>query len=316
MTDLPFDFAQGLGLIDGLQLLRPLWLVALVPMLIVWWGLWKHQDAGGSLRKFIDPQLLEHLLVGRGQQKRFRPIHGLLMVWVLAVVALVGPSWKLEPSPFADDEAGLFVLLKVSGTMEATDLQPTRLERAKLKLRDLLALREGASTGLIVYSGSAHLVMPLTRDSSIITSMIEDLTPDLMPVEGDALAEAIALASRMLERVGAPGSLLVMADSVSASQAKSVAALQALPVQFYAIRSPGARLDVGMDRAADALGASITPLTVDDTDVERIVRRAETRIAAAAAEGAVERRHDSGRAIVPLIALVALLWSRKGWVVR
>ena len=120
----------------------------------------------------------------------------------------------------------------------------------------------------------------------------------------------------MLERVGAPGSLLVMADSVSASQAKSVATLQALPVQFYAIRSPGARLDVGMDSAADALGASITPLTVDDTDVERIVRRAETRIAAAAAEGAVERRHDSGRAIVPLIALVALLWSRKGWVVR
>ncbi len=297
------------------HLLRPLWLVALVPILIVWVALWKKQDAGSALRKFIDPQLLEYLLVGRGQQKRFRPIHGLLVVWLLAVVALAGPSWRMEPSPFADDEAGLFVLLKVSGTMEATDVQPTRLERAKLKLRDLLELREGASTGLVVYSGSAHLVMPLTRDSRIITSMIQDLTPDLMPAEGDALDEAIELASRMLERAGVPGSLLVMADSVSPSHAQSVASHEGPPIQFHAVHSPGARLDVGMDRAADALGASVTQLTVDGTDVERIVRRAKTRLASAAEE-AGERKKDSGRTIVPLIALVALIWSRKGWVVR
>jgi len=295
--------------------LRPFWLVALIPVFFVWWGLWKKQDTGGSLRKFIDPQLLEHLLVGRGQQKRFRPIHGLFIVWLLTVVALAGPSWKTELPPFADDEAGLFVLLKVSGTMEATDVQPSRLERAKLKLRDLLALREGASTGLIVYSGSAHLVMPLTRDSRIITSMIEDLTPALMPAEGDALDEAIILASRMFERAGVPGSLLVIADAVSPSQAKSVASLQALPVQFYAVQSPGARLDVGMDLAADELGASITQLTVDSTDVERVVRLAETRLASAASEGTGERKKDSGHTMLPMIVFVALIWSRKGWVV-
>ncbi len=299
-----------------IHLLRPYWLLALIPVFIVWWSLWRKQDAGGSLRKFIDPHLLEHLLVGRGQQKRFRPIHGLLIVWLLTVVALAGPSWKTELPPFADDEAGLFVLLKVSGTMEATDLQPSRLERAKLKLRDLLALREGAATGLIVYSGSSHLVMPLTRDSRIITSMIEDLTPALMPAEGDALDDAIVLASRMLERAGVPGSLLVIADSVSPSQAKSAASLKAPPVQFYAVKSPGARLDVGMDRAADQLGASVTQLTVDGSDVERIARRAETHLASAASEGTGERKKDSGHAMLPLIVLVALIWSRKGWVVE
>jgi Ca-activated chloride channel family protein len=200
--------------------------------------------------------------------------------------------------------------------MEATDVQPSRLERAKLKLRDMLELRKGAATGLIVYSGSAHLVMPLTLDSRIITSMIEDLTPDLMPAEGDALAAAITLASRMLERAGVPGSMLVMADSVSPSQAEALKALEGVPVQFHAVQSPGAPPDVGMKRAAGALGASITQLTVDGTDAERIVRRAKTRIASAAAEKTGARKKDSGRAIVPLIALVALMWSRKGWVVR
>ncbi len=55
-------------------------------------------------------------------------------------VAMAGPSWEREPSPFADDTAGLVVLLKASTTMEATDVQPSRLERSKHKLRDLLEL--------------------------------------------------------------------------------------------------------------------------------------------------------------------------------
>ena len=85
---------------------------------------------------------------------------------------------------------------------------------------------------------------------------------------------------------------------------------------FQAVQSPGARLDVGMNRAADELGASITQLTVDSTDVERIVRLAETRLASAASEGTGERKKDSGHTMLPLIVLLALIWSRKGWVVQ
>lgn len=139
--------------------------------------------------------------------------------------------YSKEPSPFADDDAGLVMLLKVSSTMKATDVQPSRIARAKHKLRDLLEARKGLSTGLVVYSGSAHLLMPLTRDDRIVTAIAEDLTPELMPADGDALAEALLLAGQVLQRAGVPGSVLVMADSVAPAQADLIStATPALPV--------------------------------------------------------------------------------------
>jgi len=195
--------------------LRPEMLLALAPLALVWWLLWRMQDAYAGLRELVAPHLLEHLVVDEGRKGALRPLHLLAVIWVLSALALAGPTWEREPSPFADDDAGLVVLLKVSGTMEATDVQPSRLARAKHKLRDLLALRKGSATGLIVYSGSAHLVMPLTRDERIVAAMVEDLTPALMPVDGDALADALRMAEALLARAGVPGSALVLADGVA-----------------------------------------------------------------------------------------------------
>lgn len=300
-----------------LHLLRPLWLLGLIPLAALWWALWLRQDARGRLDRMIDPRLLPHLLVGAEAGRRLRPIHLLALVWVLTILALAGPTWEREPSPFSDDDAGLMVLLEVSATMQATDVQPTRLARSKQKLRDLLALREGQSTGLIVYSGSAHLVMPLTRDGRIITAMIEDLTPELMPVDGDALSEALTLADRFLRRAEVAGSVLVIADGVAPAQADRINGDGfALPVQFLSVRAPGAGEDPGLRRAAAALDAGVTRLTVDRRDAEQIAARARTRLRSVAGEATSERWRDAGYWTLPLIALLALFWSRPGWVVR
>ena len=301
---------------DELHLLRPLWLWALVPAVLLWFGLWRLQDQAAAWKRFIDPHLLEHLIVGTRKRRLLRPVHLGLVLWILCALALAGPTWEREPSPFADDTAGLVVLLKASATMEATDVQPTRLERSKHKLRDLLELREGASTGLLVYSGSAHLVMPLTRDDRIISAMAAEISPDLMPVDGDALSEGLELAANLLDRAGVPGSVLVIADSVSPSQVAAVsAAAPGLPIQFLAIKPPNAPVDAGLQQAADARGAPVTPMAIDQADVERIARRAQSDFRAAPVEGGGERWRDAGYYLLPLIALIALAWSRKGWVV-
>lgn len=296
--------------------LRPQALWVLLPALGLWWGLWRRQDRAAALRRIVDPHLLEHLVVGAQRRHRLRPIHVLLVVWIAAVLAWAGPSWRREPSPFADDAAGLVVVLKVSATMEATDVQPSRLERAKHKLRDLLEQRQGASTGLIAYSGSAHLVMPLTRDDRIITAMIEDLTPQLMPVDGDALTAALARAENLLLQAGVPGSILVMADTVSPGQAQHLVEMPtAVPVQLLALHAPSAPPDPGMEKVARALRTTAIPITVDTADVERVARRAQSdfKTATRAIDG--ERWQDAGYALMPFIALCALMWSRKGWVV-
>ena len=69
---------------------------------------------------------------------------------MIASLALAGPTWKREPTPFSEDQAPLVIALDVSSSMEMTDIQPSRLQRAQQKVRDLLALRSGARplTGL------------------------------------------------------------------------------------------------------------------------------------------------------------------------
>lgn len=239
----------------------------------------------------------------------------MLATWIAAILALAGPAWQQEPSPFVDDAAGLMVLIKVSETMQSSDVQPSRLERAKQKLKDLLELREGASTGLIVYSGSAHLVMPLTRDDRIISAMIEDLTPELMPVEGDELAQALQLAERMVGQTGLPGSVLVIADAVAPAQQSLLTGAKGVPVQFLSMQSANAPLDQGLQKSAEALDGKVVRLSVDTSDVEQIAARARTELSSVASADGGERWRDSGILLLPLVACCLLLWFRKGAVI-
>ena len=294
-----------------LQWLRPYWLLSLIPAIALWWWLRRRQEQRERWQRVVDPHLLPHLLVGKEDGGRLRPLHLLLALWLLTIVAAAGPSWRMTPSPF-DDYKGLVVLLKTSATMDATDVQPSRLARAKQKIRNLLAERRGAPTGLVVYSGSAHLVMPLTRDEAVIPAMLEDLSPELMPVDGDALAAGLRLAQAVLERSGTPGSILVMADTVSPAQAEAVTSLE-VPVQFLSVQPLGAAPDAGLRQAASALGAPVEPLSADAGDAARIARRALTLRGVNNAVPEGRRPEDGGYFLLPLIALLALFWSRRGW---
>jgi len=303
--------------IQNFHFIRPLWLLALLPALLLCWLTYRRQDQYLSWTQFIDLHLLQHLIVDKNKRRNLRPLHVLFVIWILSSVALAGPAWQREPSPFSDDEAGLVVLLKVSETMNGTDVQPSRLERAKHKLSDLLALRKGASTGLIVYSGSAHLVMPLTKDDRIINAMIEELTPELMPVNGDALIAAIEKARYLFEKSNTSGSVLVMADTVSPSQFNALSTNEIkLPFQFLAVHSPLIKINDGLNRAASMLNGSVVKMTVDQSDVEEIAGRAKTEFRSLSSSQEGERWRDAGYAMVSLIALCGLMWSRKGWVVR
>ena len=299
-----------------LQLLRPWWLLSLLPLLAAWLWLWRRHDPVARMQRVVDPHLLPYLLVGEGRSRGLKPIHLLGLVWLLGALALAGPSWRAAPSPFPQDP-GLVIVLKAGNSMQAKDVQPSRLERARHKLRDLLALRRGDATGLVVYSGSAHLVMPLTRDERIIPIMLEELSPDLMPVDGDVLADALQEAQRLLQRADAPGSVLVVADSVSKAQADDLAQDNpGLPLQFLSVQAPGTQTDAGLAQAAAALGADLEALSVDEQDIKRIARRARNLAAATQGSGDERRAEDAGFFLLPLIALLALAWSRRGWVVR
>lgn len=81
--------------------LRPELLLGLLPLLLVWWLLWRGQNSYAQLKKVVAPHLLEHLVVGATQKHQWRPLHLLSVIWVLSVLAVAGPAWerKLHPLP-------------------------------------------------------------------------------------------------------------------------------------------------------------------------------------------------------------------------
>jgi Ca-activated chloride channel family protein len=299
------------GMIQNFHFIRPVALL-LVPLAVLIWWMWQHRsDPLRGWRDQIDPDLMKALVVGNESSSRL-PAQLILVAWIVAIIAIAGPTWRLEPSPFADDSTPLMILLKADISMETTDPTPSRLERARLKIIDLAEARKGQPLGLIAYSGSAHLVLPPTRDTSTVAEMAAEISPEIMPIKGDRLDLALREAGRILTNGKQGGSIVVFADSVDTDLALLESATKGLkfPVQFLAINVAGSSESASLEAAGRALRASIEPLDYEDKDVDAIVRRAARTPIAQGGEGG-ERWQESGYWLVPLVGFFVLNMFRR-----
>jgi Ca-activated chloride channel family protein len=299
-------------MIGDFHFIRPWWLLALLPIAWLWWRLRQRGDASQAWRDIIAPHLLPHLLTGQDRKKRLGPLEWLGIGWLISVIAIAGPTWKHEPAPFADDTAALAIVVKVTPSMMTEDVQPSRLTRAEEKIHDLLEQRAGAKTALIAYAGTAHVVMPLTKDGGIIDTFARALNPKIMPGDGDAAGDALELADKTLAEAGS-GSILWITDGIAAEQRPALAAWRkssSTTVRLLPLLLPGQELDA-VSAAARAANASLVNLSADDSDVSSLARAA--RFATAGVGEASERWMESGYWLTPVLALLALPFFRRGW---
>jgi Ca-activated chloride channel family protein len=288
------------------QFIRSGWLL-LLPLAAWLWWLWQHYaDPLRGWRDQISPELIDSLIDGKKSRYQ-RPAIWLLISWLVSIVAIAGPTWRLEPSPFAEDARPLMIVLKADSSMEQPDPAPSRLEHARLKIADLAEARKGQPLGLVAYAGSAHLVLPPTRDTAIVASMAREISPAIMPTPGDRLDLAIGEAARILLEGGKGGSIAVLADTVDTDpqMLKIVQAEIAVPIQFLAVNSFGSPTDQSLVSAADILNATVEPLTIDGTDIEAIIRRAAGR-SMPAKDDLSNQWHEAGYWLVPFICLILL----------
>src|SRR5262245_1700076 len=200
--------------LSDFHFLRPLWLLLLPFALLLPWLHGRQVDPARRWRDLIEPALLEHLLVRGTGDTRIQPVHVLAGCLALLSLALAGPTWQRERPPFAQDHAPLVVAIELARSMDAADVAPTRLERVKQKVHDLLALRAGARTGLVVYGGSAHAVLPPAEDPAVLELFLDALDTSLIPVAGKNPAAALAAAESLLAEEQAAGTVLFFADGV------------------------------------------------------------------------------------------------------
>jgi Ca-activated chloride channel homolog len=320
--------------------LRPYWLLGIPVALLIYAAHAFRDDIRSRWKNVIAPELLDHLIVPRTGGWSIRPIHLVTLGLLLGSISLAGPTWRRETPPFTEDKAPLVIALDLSQTMDAVDLNPTRLERAKLKLHDLLKARSGARTALFVYAGSAHMVVPLASDDKLFDLYLDSLSTSLMPETGKNTRLALQTIQQFLSNESVPGTVLFVTDGVEPSakaalsdfvkQGKNsvlvlgVGTSRGAPIRTAAgefLTGPAgnrvfSKVDIAALKALDDLGVSVTTLTLDDSDVQWIERHVQNHLQAALDKNANLRWVDQGYWLVFPIALLAAMWFRKGWTVQ
>lgn len=142
----------------------------------------------------IDQRLLPYLLQGDNtpsSSRRKPALILLLLLFSLVIFALAGPAFEKRPQPVFKAQSALVILLDLSRSMDAEDIKPSRLNRARYKINDILKQRKEGQTALIAYAADAFVVSPLTDDADTITAQVPALETHIMPAQGSRLDLAL-----------------------------------------------------------------------------------------------------------------------------
>lgn len=320
---------------SALHFLRPWWFLGLLPVAALLLLSWRRTGAVSPWQKSCDEHLLEHLWVTPpgGLSHRFLLLLGI--GWLVAVIALAGPVWERQPQPVFRADVSRVVLLDLSDSMNAADIAPSRLQRARFKLADILKRSGEGRTALIVFAGEAHIVTPLTSDTATIETMIPALVTDIVPARGSAAASALALAQTLLKRAEARlGQVIILTDGVD-DMATSLQAVRSLkqsgyPVSVLAVgTTPGAPtpnadgsfgkmarlVPAELIELANAGGGVYSPITANAEDLDKVLSDIDDPALASKidSDAQVERWVEHGFWLLPLVLLLAATAMRKGW---
>lgn len=272
----------GLDLVADLHLLRPAWLWALAALPPAAW-LWNRRRHRANVwRRAVDPHLLPHL-VERTASRRGRTSVWLAgAAYLLAVVALAGPSWRQVEQPLWQSRMPLVVALDLSRATLANDLPPSRLAQARAKLAQLLRERAGGQVGLVAFAEDAFIVTPVTADAGNVAVFLDALHPDVMPVDGQRPDRAIDLAVRLLRQSGfTGGQVLLLTDGADARTVEAAARARAAGFTVSAL---------GLGRAHGGtysdLGGALSRTQLDAASLERMAGQGGGTFAALTADAA------------------------------
>lgn len=323
------------------QLLRPAWLLLLLAAPLLYFVLRAMGHGDSRWHQVIPPALLKPLLPvnGRtGRAARWQPLLAPILL-IIAALALAGPSFRTAPSPLHQQDDSLVVVLDLSLSMLANDVEPDRLTRATRKIRDLLEVREGAYTGLVVYAADGHVVTPLTDSRSTVESMLSAIDPIIMPAPGNRADRGVARAVELLDQ-GAPGRgrILLITDGLNPRYASNIREQLSntrwqldgllvgtergapVPVPERGFLRDGDQVIITrasmpeLESTARALGGEAVRMTTSNEDIRQLRLRAEDHDdwKAATEERTTDRRQDDGYWLLWLAMPLALLGWRRG----
>jgi Ca-activated chloride channel family protein len=174
---------------------KPLYLLALlsVPLFVLffWWAGRAQQNA---LNRLGNKDLIARLTASVHRPAR----RGRKWLWLAAlslfILALARPQWGTVTQEVKQEGLQVMIALDVSQSMLAEDIKPTRLDRAKLEIADLMNRLNGDEVGLVLFSGASFIQVPLTSDYFTAQAYLDSAGPEVISRPGTVIGEAIRTA--------------------------------------------------------------------------------------------------------------------------
>ena len=218
------DFLSAL---QNFHLLRPAWLLASFPLGLLIWLYARSQLHNRNWATIIDKRLLPHLLQGTKPASKSKQVKILILAASLIILALSGPAFEKRAQSVFKTQSGLVILLDLSRSMDATDIKPNRLSRARFKINDILKQRNEGQTALIAYAANAYIVSPLTDDTKTIISQLPALETGIMPNQGSRLDLALEKAEELLNNSGySTGTVFILSDGINQNALNTIRQLR------------------------------------------------------------------------------------------
>lgn len=327
---------------SALSFARPVWLhvLWLLPLgVALFW--WAEQRRRALIGRIVAPKL-RALLAGNASPVR-RWFRGACVLGALGLLAvtLAGPRLGYDTLEVPHKGRDVIIAMDVSRSMLATDVAPTRLQRAKLLAEDLVSELGGDRLGLVAFAGSAFLQAPLTLDHGAVLAAVDELDTDLIPKGGTNLAAAIRTCEEAFGKAeGFSRAIVIISDGEELDADGLAAAKQAAAngVRIFTVGvgseegseiplGPGefvrdasgkivqSRLDAArMKQIAEVTGGFYLPL--DDSAARRLAtagigKMQEVEMSASTSRRPIERFQWPLAAAIALLVLQALVGERR-----
>ncbi len=331
-------------MMEALHFVRPLWLLAFIPLMIILLVLYRYRGNSAIWKTVCDAKLLPYILSQSHHKSSRWPLLFAALAAGLAIIAAAGPAFEKLPQPVYREQSSLVILLDLSQSMDAGDVKPSRIERAKLKLLDILDARKAGQTALIVYAADAFTVTPLTDDSNTIANLVPTLETALMPSQGSHAYTAIEKALQLLKQAGAgSGDVLLITDDINERDRQ---AIETLSAQGYRLSVMGVGTEAGSPVSLrggflqDSTGAIVIPkldqrklqqaaleggglyvqLQTRDADINTLNKLFTSKNIGdnendqgAETELTADIWQEEGPWLLLLVIPLVALWARKGW---
>ena len=321
--------------------LRPEWLLVIPVWLLISWLLVRKATPQRLWENICDSKLIPFVVTHADHNHRGRWLLTLLSLWGIVIsLALAGPTWKQRPVPVWQPQVPLVVLFDVSQSMDASDLKPNRLKRARYKLQDLFKARQGSPVALVAFSSHPFVLVPLSNDSDTLNHLAGSLATDLVPVQGSRIDRALEKAGEMIHNTGFPkGDVLLITDEQRSSEQaiKAAASLadEGIHLSVLAVGSQsGAPIPSANGFIRDASGNMILThpnedflkelarlgkghyvrLSSDDSDIKTLVEgfyRPDMNTTAKS-EQHISQWYEYGPWLIPPLLLLTALGFRRG----